>query len=90
MKLVSTETITFTGTFNQEDIPKNSENGGSKVTVSEPQVTEGDDPSATVTTYTVTTEEKLTRTRTVVTTKRSVTLPVTWKQGVISTKKPEY
>lgn len=90
LTLVSTETITFTGTFNQEDIPKNSENGGSKVTVSEPQVTEGDDPSATVTTYTVTTEEKLTRTRTVVTTKRSVTLPVTWKQGVISTKKPEY
>lgn len=88
--LVSTETFTFTGSFNPEDIPKNSENGSSKVTVSETQVTDSDDPSATVTTYTVTTEEKLPRTRTVVTTKRSVTLPVTWKQGVISTKEPQY
>ena len=90
LTLVSTETITFTGPYDRADIPKNSENGDSKVTVSDPQVTEGDDPSATVTTYTVTTEEKLTRTRTVVTTERSVTLPVTWKQGVISTKEPEY
>ena len=86
LMLVSTETITFTGPYDRADVP----NGSDTVTVKGPDVTEGDDPSATVTTYTVTTEEELSRTRTVVTTNRSVTLPVTWKQGVISTKKPEY